>query len=448
MHMTEHIKEIKAFLNNCKVYIFGAGTCGKECLHNIDAIDVVVEGFFDNNEAIVGTSVDSHVVYKPEYVKDAKVVIAVQAYYHNIKCQLLEMGYQEKDILSHIILQYINISKLDEEQIFEYPTTIQFPITYKCNFDCVMCGMRELQGKTEMTTEQVSSLLQDRLFSKVKHVGINGGEPFLRSDFREYICKITDALGSLETVNIISNGYFTSKIKSDLEYLKPIFEDKRIKLNLSISLDAVGNLEDMHRGSKNAYINALHTLDDINNSMDIYVDYLDIICTITRHNIVNIAEVVALSQRLNIPVEYNLASENYRIANKNKFDDFWVMNDQEARMLALEFFYGLYFETGKEKYFALYLYLKNGKRYSSCPYVNNQWVTVLPDGGIEYCAARSKKLGNGLKTSAYELFQSGLIYLDQIKKYNCNDCIQYTYALNKEGKELLIRENLKNTRLR
>ncbi len=67
-------------------------------------------------------------------------------------------------------------------RISQYPTVIQLPITYLCNFDCVMCGMHHMIGRKDFTPDEIRKILQDELFTRIEYVGVNGGEPFLRKD--------------------------------------------------------------------------------------------------------------------------------------------------------------------------------------------------------------------------------------------------------------------------
>lgn len=60
-----------------------------------------------------------------------------------------------------------------------YPHTLQFPITNKCNLDCVMCNIHGNDSKNELSKDEISRILQDSIFKKVESVGVNGGEPFI-----------------------------------------------------------------------------------------------------------------------------------------------------------------------------------------------------------------------------------------------------------------------------
>jgi organic radical activating enzyme len=50
-----------------------------------------------------------------------------------------------------------------------------------------MCGMQNLKTYTDWMPTELEKILQDSLFSKIESVGINGGEPFIKTNITEYI---------------------------------------------------------------------------------------------------------------------------------------------------------------------------------------------------------------------------------------------------------------------
>lgn len=341
-----------------------------------------------------------------------------------------------------IINRKINLNR----RIKKYPDTIQLPITNHCNFNCVMCGMNKLKNSKDFTCEQLKSILKDKLFFKVKAVGLNGGEPFIKNNLEEYINVIVSCLPELRAINIISNGYFTDTIIVKLADIKKICSNKGIKVNLSISIDGVNDMQDFHRGKKGAFKNALDTIEQILLNPQKYIDYLDIICTITKYNIERINEVEVWAESLGINVEYNIATLNNRIKNDDK--SFLIFDDEHAKKLAMEFFYCKYKETQKEKYYAIYLFIRYNKRYSYCPCMYNEWITVTPDCNIGFCATHSKSLGSGLDESPFDIVNSNIKYLKHLRKIYCDNCSHYSYTLNEKGLRMLYRDKKKNMFMR
>ena len=389
-------------------------------------------------------------VCSPRNCKDIVIIISVFNYIEEIENQLLGLGYFRNDILKYSDLDILNILlRKQEENEAKYlnPNAIQFPITYKCNFNCVMCGMNELVHKEHMSLEQIKKIIIDPLYLNVKMIGINGGEPFLRDDLYECINNIIHFLPNIEQFNIISNGFFTDKIIRDLLEIKKICEGK-VYINLSISIDGIGKVQDQHRGKKNAFYNAQKTIEIIKQDISKYVDNLDVICTVTKNNIWRINEVVAWAEKMGINVNYNIASMNKRINNYKKADDFLLQNDELTRYIAAEFFYGQYLQTQRESYFAIYLYLLTGKRYTLCPYCNNEWTTILPEGELAFCPTRSNSLGSGLEISPRRILKESKQYIEEIKEKYCECCSHYMYRLSSEGLRFLYEDRIKNSNMR
>lgn len=331
---------------------------------------------------------------------------------------------------------------LDADKIKYYPKIIQFPITYKCNFDCVMCGMKNLIHKDDFSSNDIRQILQDKAFSKIEGVGLNGGEPFLKNDLIECVDVLIECLPKLSYLNIISNGYFTDKIITVLPEIKSRCKTHNVFLDLTLSLDAVGELQDFHRGKKNSFVNLVNTVEKLIQSPCDYYDKIAFNCTITRYNIFNICEVENFADKYGIHVDYDIAAPNVRIDNESRIDDFYVFNDPLAKQMAIEFFYKLFRTTNNKKYFALYLFLKKKKRYSKCPCRTNEWITITPDSNISFCASHSKLLGSAKEKSAYKLIKENKKYLKCIRK-NCSSCSTYINDLNFKGSYLLYKENMK-----
>ncbi len=340
---------------------------------------------------------------------------------------------------SHLLIKSFKRKAFDQNKFIKrYPHTIQMPITYKCNFDCIMCGMHQLIGKHEFDTDELSMILSDSLFKKVRNIGINGGEPFLRNDLPELIGVMKSRLPKLKNLYFISNGFYTEKILFSLKEIKHKYTD--LNLNLSISIDAVGKLQDYHRGALNAFVNAEKTIEKIMNSKSEYVDHLNVICTVTKKNVYNLPEVEIWAESVGVSVDYNIATVNSRIKNEDRVDDFDVFTNKKARLVCSEFFYKKYIETGREKYFALYLYLLHGKRYSLCPCQKLEWITLMPDCQLGFCATHSKEIGCSLEEEPNKIVDNNLSYLDEIKNNYCDGCSHYTYQLNDIGLRLLYKD--------
>lgn len=323
------------------------------------------------------------------------------------------------------------------------PLVLQLPITYKCNFDCVMCGMHKMINRDDFTPEELKIILTDPLFKDIKSVGINGGEPFLKKNLVEYIDVIVDNLPNLQQIYMISNGYFTKQILTELKKIKEITKTKNIELSLSLSLDGIGDMQDFMRGKKGAFEHITETVNTLLKDKSQYVDRLDFICTITKYNVFSLCEVEQWSKEKEIGVAYNIATIHNRIYNYEKYNDFSVLEDPVAKKMAEEFFYSKFRENYSQKYYCIYKYLQTGERYAPCSYQGTAGVTVTPDGQLSYCATFSKELGNAVNESAEKLFKENVAYQKELVNEKCEHCSHYSYSVKKEKYKEYIQEILR-----
>lgn len=317
-----------------------------------------------------------------------------------------------------------------------YPTMIQLPITYKCNFDCVMCGMQKLSNRSGFSPIELKDILSDRLYKKVTVVGVNGGEPFLLKNLEKYIEVLTETLPSLKNIYIISNGYFTDRIIDKMPLIYKLCRQKKVHLQLSISVDGVGEMQDMMRGKKSAFEKVSITCQELTKNKAKYCDSFALASTIAKVNAYHLVELDAWAKENKYPIVYNVAAIHKRVCNGDKIQDFSLFTDPHARMMAAEFLYSKYLETKSEQYFGLYYYVKYGVRISSC-YHQKSVVTLTPNGALSYCATHSNELGNALANSSYNIFfdKENLVYRKKLHKEKCKECSQY-------GSNLRIKEYL------
>ena len=82
------------------------------------------------------------------------------------------------------VLELIQLSRLvqlsfGKNNKVKLPTSIQLPITNRCNSRCEMCDVWQMDTSGEMDINEFQKILSDPLFSQINSVGINGVEPTL-----------------------------------------------------------------------------------------------------------------------------------------------------------------------------------------------------------------------------------------------------------------------------
>lgn len=312
----------------------------------------------------------------------------------------------------------------------KYPVVIQLPLTYKCNLNCVMCNIPQMDSSNELSIENLSQILTDPIFKKVTSLGINGGEPFLIKDINNYVEGIIKSVKSLKYLNVITNGTLTKRALIGCKSIYEICKKNDILFNVMISLDGYGETHDVIRGVKGVFNKTINTIEEIGNNKEMYCDNFELACTVTKYNVDKLEKLDAFVRINNWKIKYRLGIKNERIGNKSKFNDFSIETDNVFKQSAIEFFFKRFYVASRFserfKYFAIFYYLisNSNERLLGCAW-QNEGITLDSKGQIYYCAVESKKIGDMRSEKGESQFFSkeNLQYRQTIIKDKCPRCI-------------------------
>ena len=148
-----------------KLVFVGSGHRGKLYNQIAQRAEIKVECFFDNNDEMVGKSINNVQVKKPQNIVDAIFVLTVYGYEKELREQLLGLGIHNENIISvnqfvSLVVEHIDIKEKSSDMkcnITDYPDTIQFPITYKCNFKSSLLNIKSTNIINEIAIASVFS---------------------------------------------------------------------------------------------------------------------------------------------------------------------------------------------------------------------------------------------------------------------------------------------------
>ncbi len=136
------------------------------------------------------------------------------------------------------------------------PVNVTVSTTFRCNSRCLTCNVYE-RPVDEMSVDE-----WDRVFASLgrsaRWFTFSGGEPFLRKDLVDLIeaawrrCRPS-------IVNIPTNGTYPDRVVACAERLSALF-GTRTRLVLNVSLDAIGERNDVIRGLQGDWEKANETL--------------------------------------------------------------------------------------------------------------------------------------------------------------------------------------------
>ena len=111
-----------------------------------------------------------------------------------------------------------------------------------------MCDIWKQKKGHEITPLELKKVLKDPLFSEVRGVGMNGGEPTLRKDLPDLAYELCNGIPKLRQISLITNGLNPKMIKARVKELYSITKQAGVKLDIMLSLDGVGDVHDRVRG--------------------------------------------------------------------------------------------------------------------------------------------------------------------------------------------------------
>ncbi len=319
----------------------------------------------------------------------------------------------------------------DTLKIRRKPHTLQMPITSRCNSRCVTCNVWKEHSKVDMNPQKLREVLSSPYFSEVKFVGLNGGELTLIPNFFEILDSVL-SLPKIKNIHLISNGLLPERLLDLLEKAKKICDAKNVKLGFTLSVDGVGSVHEHVRGVPKCFERTRCILDKFKQDPQRYFSYGVIGCTLSRYNISYVREMDVFFEDYPLTVEWHIAVPNKRIHTYNDSDNYYLLNDEKARLLAIEFFYDRMCRAKsfrKFRWFAQYYFLLNkGKgRLAQCAY-HYKDVTIDENLFLYLCATASDKIGDlnieGVSTIKARRSFSQEAY--NIGKH-CDQCVHYIY---------------------
>jgi len=294
------------------------------------------------------------------------------------------------------------------------PLYLNFAATYKCNGRCLMCNnwKRYLENPSkveeELTLKDLEKFfLENKDFlADLKHIGIAGGEPFLRPDLVEVVRLIREKLPKV-SVGLQTNGLLPEVIEKNLKEIKKFYPE----ITLAVSLDGIGKTHDKIRGIKGAYQKVLQTIDK---AQALEISEITAGMTVTKDNYQEIDAVRKLLGEKGVKLSFYPADEGeyYNTTSSRNLSGLRGVN--ESLIKALNKDRGDYFNDNLRRQ------LLGEKRTLPC---YSGWTSLVidPYGEVKPCVLRPESFGN-IKKQSLEKILTGKIakqIRQKIKKCTC-----------------------------
>jgi len=325
------------------------------------------------------------------------------------------------------------------------PDSMCIFVTYRCNMRCRMCGIwtqEERGAANELSGEEFGRVLSDPLFSELKTININGGEPNLRTDLVDLAALFVEKFPRLKAVSLNSNGLPAQACARNVGRMAELFHRHNVRFSVSISLHRVGPEFDGIAGIPDAYSKVKESLNGLKAANRDGGFYLGVNCVITPLNIRSLAEMLEWGEREKIPVNFTLGEVRDRFSNVGLASD--VQIPEEETKALIDFLRTL----GRKKRAYLQHALRydhladmaerGAKRALACHYAMGG-VILGSDGLLYYCKS-SRSIGDARVRSAEEIYfdEENIRYRrDELFRTLCPVCPPNTYNLAEVKKDLL-----------
>ena len=135
------------------------------------------------------------------------------------------------------------------------PRFLTYTVTFGCNARCIMCDSWKLPTKDDLSLAEIERIF--RQLPQMDVVRLTGGEPFARTDLRAIHDLAVKHLRPL-VVHVTTNGFLTERITEFCES-----RDRRVSLQLLVSVDGIGDKHNQVRGTDRAWPSVIKTLESL-----------------------------------------------------------------------------------------------------------------------------------------------------------------------------------------
>lgn len=303
------------------------------------------------------------------------------------------------------------------------PVAISFMANDICNSKCVMCLIWEQKKDKEISTAEFTQILEEPLFSNVKHIGVTGGEPTLRKDLPELFEALSSHKPKLDGASIITNAIRGPEVRERVLACAAKCAANDVGFSVMVSLDGLQETHDLNRGRPGNFDSAIACINEFRSNGLI----VSIGCTITKGNVTQVDELLDWSLEQGIPARFRVAEFIIRLYNDSQRDHIRNFNDREAHHLGLFYSRAARHEPSsmiRKTYASVQGMVADGKKRSTgCPY-HHDTVILTSRGELLYCSPKSPNLGPVLdRGSAAKVFFGNLSKRAEIRANHCDDCI-------------------------
>ena len=286
-----------------------------------------------------------------------------------------------------------------------------------------MCNIWRQKFDYQISPDELRGVVANPLFSEVKAIGINGGEPTLRKDLADVVDVLFKSLPKLSSISLITNSLISSQVIDSITKVGKVIQSHSGELDVMVSLDGIGDIHDKVRGRKDNFVNALEVIDFISQSS--LVTSCRLGCTVIRENIYGLHDLLEFALSKGIYIKYRLGIPHQRLYSRDVTDPFALTFEEKYHFsIFLENLIEHYEASETQKFFYKSLIqqlMYHKPRVAGCDW-QHRGATLSARGELLYCAVESKTLGSAIAEDAEKLYFGNQDHLAEIVKTKCQSC--------------------------
>ena len=130
------------------------------------------------------------------------------------------------------------------------PRTVIICVTMRCNARCIMCNIWRKRADSELTLEEWGKIMEDPIFESIENLEITGGEPFISPNLVTLVELYIQRMPQLANLSVVSNGIAGDVVVAKTKELAMRCRERGVRFTVSISLDGIGELHELIRGTE------------------------------------------------------------------------------------------------------------------------------------------------------------------------------------------------------
>jgi MoaA/NifB/PqqE/SkfB family radical SAM enzyme len=310
------------------------------------------------------------------------------------------------------------------------PTVLIYNCTWVCDAQCEMCNnWKHGDRKSDMTLEQLASVMDHPFWGAVENLNISGGEPTTRNDLPEMVEMFHRRLPRMRKVGINTTGLTPHRAIPMLTRIVKFCAANDLPLSIRVSLDGIGDIHNQVRHVKRGFDKACETIAAMQALAEEHANFqFGIASTIFATNMEDATNILEWARVRKLDIVFNMLRFTDNMLNNKSLEEKIGFREREEEFMRHFFLSRVQEESVLSGQAFMYLHyadmIANGyKRTMPCPF-QSQGLLLNPEGSLYYCE-NSDRLGNVLEESVDELYYRAehLAHRERLKNEVCPTCL-------------------------